>query len=200
MGTASVYRAADQVRMPWKNGAGTTLEVARLDDAATGRMLWRVSIADVADNGPFSIFDGYRRIISVLEGEGMQLTVGGERSRPLRRHDAFAFDGGAITNCELLGGPIRDFNLIFAADRVAGRMRWVTVRGRERIASTAATLLVYNAADETVHAESDTSAVSLDPGDCLRMGDAELSLLARGSSEAVCAVIELSAHKRPVVE
>ncbi|TAM71119.1 MAG: HutD family protein [Microbacteriaceae bacterium] len=200
MSAVSVYRAADQVRMPWRNGAGTTLEVARADDPATGRMLWRVSIADVPSDGPFSAFDGYRRIISVLEGEGMQLTVDGERSRPLRRHDTFAFDGGAATTCELLGGPIRDFNLIFAADRVAGRMRWTTLRGTLPLKSAADTLLVYNAANAAVRVEMDTDAVSLDSGDCLRAGYTGLTLRASDSRTAVCAVIELSTRERPLVE
>jgi len=197
--------------MPWKNGAGTTLEVARADDATTARMLWRVSIADVVDDGPFSTFDGYRRIISVLDGDGMLLTVDNVRSRPLRRHDSFSFDGGAVTNCELLSGPIRDFNVIFASDRIVGRMRWAAVRGSEHVESMAETLLVYNAADAAVrvepaadaNAEADANAVavSFEPGDCLRMdGGAGVRLLTSGAPQAVCAIIELSTHTNPLVE
>ncbi|MEO8907803.1 MAG: HutD family protein [Microbacteriaceae bacterium] len=193
MSAVRVYKAADQVRMPWKNGAGSTLEVARQDDAATGRMLWRVSIADVATDGPFSAFDGYRRVISVLDGTGMVLTVDGVRSRPLRRRDPFEFDGGAATSCELLGGPIRDFNLIFEADRISGRMRWVTIRGSERVDSSAETVLVYNAAHGAVWADpgGDAASASLAPGDCMRAQRGELSLRPTGAGEAVCAVIEL---------
>ena len=90
-----LLRAADYPVMPWKNGAGSTREILR--DAGDGLegFGWRLSIADVGAPGPFSAFSGYQRVITVLEGEGMRLTVDGEPSRELRALDAFAFDGAS---------------------------------------------------------------------------------------------------------
>ncbi len=63
-------------RVPWKNGLGTTTEIA-VEALTTERFLWRVSIADVAAPGPFSTFTGYDRLIAVIEGVGMTLSVNG---------------------------------------------------------------------------------------------------------------------------
>lgn len=69
--------------MPWKNGGGSTEEITR--DAGTGLegFGWRLSIADIGESGGFSTFPGYERVISVLQGDGMTLTVDGQATRPL---------------------------------------------------------------------------------------------------------------------
>ncbi|WP_344566156.1 HutD/Ves family protein [Streptomyces axinellae] len=64
----SVLRWADRPRMPWKNGSGSTREVAaqpvgsRLADFD-----WRVSVADVGGDGPFSPFPGVDRVITLID-------------------------------------------------------------------------------------------------------------------------------------
>lgn len=195
MATLTVSRAAEQVRMRWKNGLGTTLEVARWDDPGGGEMLWRVSIADVATDGPFSLFGGYRRIISVLDGEGMALTVDGVRSRVLRQYDPFAFDGGARTSCELVDGPIRDFNLI-ADERVPARMRWTRLAGNAEATGAARWVLVYNAGTGTllVRADGDdapgAAAARLMPGDCAQ-AQQEALLLEAADGDCACAIVEV---------
>jgi environmental stress-induced protein Ves len=107
---ASHYRV-----MPWKNGFGTTTEIA-IDppDADLGDgFRWRVSIAAIQRSGPFSAFRGYDRTIMVIEGDGMDLTVGNAPARRLDRlFEPFVFSGDEPAECRLLGGPIRDFNLM----------------------------------------------------------------------------------------
>src|SRR5690349_3092686 len=95
----------DYLRQPWKNGGGTTTELCR---DATGRpWRWRLSIADVDRSGPFSDFAGYRRFIALLKGCGMALSIDGAAPVVLDRpYRPFAFDGGARTECTLLGGPV----------------------------------------------------------------------------------------------
>ncbi|MER5354001.1 HutD family protein [Kitasatospora sp. NPDC002551] len=127
-------RAADRPAMPWRNGGGVTREVAGhpagsgLDDFG-----WRVSLADVAAAGPFSAFPGVDRVITLVEGPGMALTVDGTEhvvDAPLR---PFAFPGDAATDCRLLGGPLVDFNVMTRRGRagadlvLAGTPRPVTV-------------------------------------------------------------------------
>jgi Uncharacterized protein conserved in bacteria len=125
---------ADYRRMPWKNGGGTTTEIALaplpapLPDGA-GRFLWRVSIADVAQAGPFSAFGGYDRLIAVVEGAGMRLTVDGVPVTVPRRAPAFRFSGDAVVDCALLDGPIRDFNLIVDREHAVGRLDLVPAGG-----------------------------------------------------------------------
>src|SRR4029453_7140835 len=54
---------------PWKNGAGRTTEIA-VHPAGAGldAFAWRVSIASVERNGPFSAFPGIDRTIVLLDG------------------------------------------------------------------------------------------------------------------------------------
>jgi len=112
---AAAYRA-----MPWRNGLGTTVEIA-IEPGLDDRFRWRLSIADVAQSGPFSSFDGYDRVIAVIAGAGMRLAVAGRRPVLIDRDSApHAFPGDAQTDCALIDGPIRDFNLIFDRATVAG--------------------------------------------------------------------------------
>ena len=68
-----VLRPADYKRMPWKNGGGTTTELAVYPSNSAIAYDWRISIADIESNGPFSTFEGYDRYIALLEGVGMEL-------------------------------------------------------------------------------------------------------------------------------
>lgn len=155
------------------------------------RLLWRLSIAAVPAAGPFSVFPGYRRIISVLEGDGMVLSVDGARSPELKPFEAFAFDGAAETRCELLGGGIRDFNLIYAADRVTARLRWLALTGSQRVESAAATILVFNAG-EAAAVTAGSTVTELGHHDCLRLETAGAPTVIEpaGSADTVCALIE----------
>jgi environmental stress-induced protein Ves len=101
--------------MPWKNGGGSTAEIA-VEPAgaalATG-FDWRLSIASVERDGPFSAFAGYDRWIMLIEGAGMVLDFGGGRAeRIAERFKPVEFAGEDPVDCRLIGGPIRDFNLM----------------------------------------------------------------------------------------
>ncbi len=107
-----ILRSSDYQRMPWKNGGGTTTEIWKAMSPAS-EMLWRLSIADVASDGPFSEFPGIDRWIMVIDGNGMELTIEGIGPKRLDRHyEPLFFPGDARTRCRLLGGPIRDFNFM----------------------------------------------------------------------------------------
>ena len=68
--TLRVLRAADRLEQPWKNGGGVTREIAV---GPTGAGLtsfdWRVSLAEVSEPGPFSMFPGVDRTLTVLDGQ-----------------------------------------------------------------------------------------------------------------------------------
>jgi hypothetical protein len=66
----------------------------------TGPFDWRVSIADVATSGAFSALPGIDRVLALLDGPAMALTVDGV-AHELMRGAPFAFDGGAATSCRL---------------------------------------------------------------------------------------------------
>lgn len=117
-----LIRPADLRPMAWKNGGGVTTEIAAdppgagLDDFA-----WRVSIADVAASGPFSVFPGVDRIIVLIAGPGMILR-GPEGDVALRRFEPHAFAGETPIEGILSGGPVRDFNLMSRRGRVRAEL------------------------------------------------------------------------------
>ncbi|MVW90046.1 HutD family protein [Pseudomonas sp. PB101] len=184
-----VLRAKDYPRMPWKNGGGSTEEITR--DAGTGLdgFGWRLSIADIGESGGFSTFAGYERVITVLQGDGMTLSVDGQNTRPLLPLDPYAFSGESKVACALLDGPIRDFNLIYAPQRYAARLQWLS--GEQRFFSSAGTVLVFSISD-ALELKVGNSAQQLGRHDCLQL-DGNTDLL-EISVNAPCCVIELSAH------
>ena len=105
------YRA-----MPWKNGRGTTTEIAIHPPSAdlAGRPFdWRVSMAEVKEDGDFSAFPGYDRSILVAEGAGMELTFDAAPMAQLAGIGAMTeFSGDWRTSCRLLDGAVRDFNVM----------------------------------------------------------------------------------------
>jgi uncharacterized protein len=135
--------AEGRVAVPWRNGRGVTREIAVCPGGADD-FLWRLSIADVAADGPFSAFPGYRRVITVLTGAGMRLTVDGA-VHDIGPLEPFEFDGGAQTTCTLPGGPITDLNLIVrAGDR--GSVRIIDVTDQLTVAGPAAIVVVRRSA------------------------------------------------------
>ena len=66
---------AHYTRQAWKNGRGTTTELWRLE--RDGQLLVRLSRAAVVEDGPFSLFPGIERNLTVLSGPGFRLTGGG---------------------------------------------------------------------------------------------------------------------------
>lgn len=100
---------------PWKNGGGTTREIACWPPGAGVQDFgWRVSIATIAVAGPFSVFEGVDRSIMLLDGDGV--TLRSDDGRIDHRLDTpfqpFAFSGDAIIDCTLPGGPSTDFNVM----------------------------------------------------------------------------------------
>ena len=109
-----ILRAVNRTPMPWKNGGGVTREVAIWPPtAALDAFDWRISIADVAQGGPFSAFPGVDRVLTVIEGAGLELAVEDLATVTLdAAAPPFAFPGDAACDAELHDGPIRDLNLM----------------------------------------------------------------------------------------
>lgn len=108
-------RIDDLPAQPWKNGGGVTREIAVAHDL--GGLLWRMSFADVDRNGPFSLFPGLIRILTVVDGAGLRLT-GPDKVIAAEPGDPVRFDGAVPIECELIDGRVRDFNLIFDPARI----------------------------------------------------------------------------------
>lgn len=103
---------ADYSRQPWKNGRGTTTELWRLE--RDGQLLVRLSRAAVVEDGPFSLFPGIERNLTVLSGPGFRLRGAGLdfRCEPLVPK---AFPGDVpVMASETRGQQSDDFNVMTA--------------------------------------------------------------------------------------
>ncbi|UVF18127.1 HutD family protein [Microvirga terrae] len=121
-----VIRNQDLVRVPWKNGHGTTAEVAAFPEGSGFETFgWRVSMADVASDGPFSRFPGIDRTLIVVEGGGIELDVEGVSYRLDQGTPKLSFSGDDITAGRLLSGPIRDLNVMTRREQFRHRTRFV---------------------------------------------------------------------------
>ena len=99
----------------WKNGAGLTRELAvEPQGAGTTDFDWRISIAEVDRDAPFSAFPGVDRCITLLRGAGMRLasTDGSIDHRLDRTLAPFTFPGDIALDATLLGGACIDFNVM----------------------------------------------------------------------------------------
>jgi len=122
---------ADQyLVIPWKNGLGSTREIALWPPGTdlSGDFLWRVSLADVIADCEFSRFPGYDRTIVLVGGKGMELNFDqtSARARLIVTGASRRFSGDWLTHCRLLDGPVRDFNVMSARNRVEHRCELVT--------------------------------------------------------------------------
>jgi len=101
-----VVRSDEVAPQPWANGGGTTRELLRAADDA-----WRISLADVATDGPFSTFPGRHRLLTVVDGPVLGLEVDGE-THVVEPHRPFAFSGDAAVVASVPEGPVRALNVI----------------------------------------------------------------------------------------
>ncbi|MFJ7587744.1 HutD family protein [Streptomyces sp. NPDC097617] len=128
-GGIRILRAADRTAAVWKNGGGVTREIAAWPEgAAMDDFGWRVSLAEVAADGPFSAFPGVGRTLTLAEGAGFDLTVGGVRRLVDERYAPQDFPGDEPTDCRLLSGPVVNFNVMYR--RGAVEAQTAVVRGR----------------------------------------------------------------------
>jgi environmental stress-induced protein Ves len=138
--------------MPWRNGGGVTYELARNPSAASDEFDWRISIAEVSASGAFSAFPGVDRIITLIEGTDMVLTVDGVRHR-LQPLEPFAFDGGADTAGEV-PTPTRDLNVMTRRGRATAELDVIRLRDGTEVSVGPAEPLVLVALSGTVAVSS----------------------------------------------
>lgn len=137
--------ASGHKRMPWKNGGGETIEIAVFPEGAPlSEFDWRVSMATVASDGPFSAFPGIDRTLSILEGNGMTLLIDGRDPARLTEADApLAFPADVATSATLIDGTIVDLNVMTRRGKLTHHVRRFAIEGERSLASEAATTMLF---------------------------------------------------------
>jgi environmental stress-induced protein Ves len=166
----------DYHSMPWKNGAGSTTELAVFPPGASlDDFVWRLSRAEVNQAGAFSHFAQIDRSLAILSGQGLSLQSDSEQSTAdsvslTQTSLPYQFAGELPIFADLLGGAVLDLNLMTRRDvcqhfmqRLGEGEHYVTAPDAQQLllycAAGAATVLAEGAA------ETDHEQAAVLPGD-----------------------------------
>lgn len=130
------------VRTPWKNGGGTTVDIAFSGD------IWRFSPSPITAAGPFSDYTGFDRLQVLVIGSGLVLqTPAGEIDvrRPFR---PVRFAGETPIVSRLEAGPVEVINLMGERRRV--RLDLVVLEAGDARALGPGVHIAYCPADRAV--------------------------------------------------
>lgn len=105
---------------PWKNGGGTARDLLMWPSASSWHL--RISVAEIARDGPFSDYTGFERWFAVLHGAGVALQLGAERREQRLGAPPLRFDGALAPMCWLIDGATSDLNLLVRRDAGRGSM------------------------------------------------------------------------------
>lgn len=140
----TIKSPSDFITMPWKNGLGSTVEILKQDMPGGDQFAWRLSMADVTTDGPFSHFNGYDRTLLLLNGHGMTLSYSTGHmdllDAPLQ---AVQFRGEAETIATLVDGPIKDFNVMTLRNYCSAEVVAHSNAERQSLNVKADCLLIY---------------------------------------------------------
>lgn len=103
-------RLEDVPASPWKNGGGTTQALVCWPHPS--EWVFRMSVARIDSDGPFSEFKGVDRWFAVLSGAGVTLAFPNQQIVLGPLDPVTQFSGETPCNCSLTDGPTLDFNLM----------------------------------------------------------------------------------------
>jgi len=182
----NILRREDYKVMPWKNGGGVTTEiwVSPPGSGLSGRPFqWRVSIADVASDGPFSKFPGYDRHIMLLDGAGMRLESEENGLIELALYRPAAFSGDWAVTGKLARGPVRDFNLMVARHLGRGSLSCQRLTAPLPLTGDGATRLIH-----AIDGELSLAGHIIGSGETVILTEMESGVLAPLEAEALIAL------------
>lgn len=153
--------------MPWANGMGVTTELYAHKNEQSDCILWRISMASVSSDGPFSHFAGYDRILVLIEGPGLRLShQDGTEHCLTSAYQLATFPADVATHAALIDGPVQDFNVI--TDRSAYKPTVTVVSSdSNRVSIDADVLAVYAVDDNLLIADPDRHSHPVQKGDLL---------------------------------
>ena len=186
-----ILRTRDRVSTPWKNGGGSTAEIA-VSPAGAGLndFDWRVSVAQLERGGPFSVFPGIDRNLTLLSGR-VSLAIAGRDAVELSPGSpSVEFAGNAETSATIINSPASDLNVMTRHGAFNARVSRRHGAGPMDIDSAVETAIVYFLTDATAH--NGGADIGLAAGDALRGTPAEYSDFVLHSDSAFY-LIEISA-------
>src|SRR5262245_24770849 len=137
-----IIRSADYPTRPWKNGGGTTRDIAESPPGAALDVFdWRLSLAQVDRDGPFSRFDNVDRTLVLLSG-AMTLHEQGCRIY-LVRHEPVMFEGEREIAATVPGEATLDFNVMTRRGRARHVVRHESFSRRVSVTAPAGRTVAF---------------------------------------------------------
>lgn len=178
---------ADVVPQLWRNGAGSTLELA-CDTATPWR--WRLSVAQLERDAPFSAWPGVQRLFTPLD-RPLRLHFPEQPPRLVARLQVIAFDGAACPHCTLPEGSGRALNLMLRGG-LQGRLIARPLQGTMYLPlETDSQWLLYAAAGSVIASDDDVR-LSLQAGEAARIAGCQGRLLLDGAGDLVLAQLPIA--------
>jgi environmental stress-induced protein Ves len=148
---------------PWKNGGGSTTEIAIAPvGASLDRFDWRISLATIAASGPFSCFPGVDRTLALVEGAGAVLDIGDEGRFVLSEEDPIVeFAGESAVMATLTLGPTTDFNVMTQRGRCHHRLGRRVLDGTSDFAPRGDVTVLFLAEGDSLAVCSDTERIGM---------------------------------------
>ena len=140
-----IYSPQSFQTFPWRNGLGSTVELLAETPNKNEDFSWRLSIASVANDGPFSDFSGYDRTLLLLEGTGITLNKPNGIFKVLNSSLDYAnFKGEDLIDATLHDGPIKDFNIMTLRSICTSSVTAIDETSESLLNINADKLLVYS--------------------------------------------------------
>jgi len=140
-----IYSPQSFQTLPWRNGLGSTVELLAETSNKNEAFSWRLSIASVANDGPFSDFSGYDRTLLLLEGSGITLNKPNGIFKVLNSSLDYAnFKGEDLIDATLHNGPIKDFNIMTLRSICTSSVTAIDETSESLLNINADKLLVYS--------------------------------------------------------
>lgn len=197
-----VLRFADTPLQPWRNGSGITRQLAVWPPMSGGNAFgWRISAAEVTEAGRFSDWSGFDRELWITQGPGIRLTDPADGTvTTLRRGERLDFPGERRYACALLGGPVRDLNVMLK--RGCGTLQSTLVRGDAAWPLVPGHHILYCAAGSARVLAAGQSIATLSTGDALHLvpdtgGTQPRVSIVAGHAATECIAIHLQTRRPP---
>ena len=192
--------AKNYERQPWKNGKGETREIARDMDNS---LRWRLSTAVLSEDGLFSIFSGYDRVLILLDGGPINLhakqqsTIEASSDVLLQRFDIYQFSGDTETFMKI-SSPGHDLNIFTKRNQARARVALLSLDVEPLSVELGAKEQFFYCADgqATVSFVADSESRIIACGDTFRISDGgsqrglQLSLTGLPGSKIISVAIE----------
>lgn len=148
---------------PWKNGGGSTTEIAIAPvGASLDKFDWRISLATIGANGPFSVFPGVDRTLALVDGAGVVLDIGDEGRFVLSEDDPIVeFHGESPVMATLTLGATTDFNVMTSRQRCHHRLGRRVLSGASEFAPRGDVTILFLVEGDSLSVSSDSERIGM---------------------------------------